>query len=568
MAGGKETPRQKMIGMMYLVLTALLALNVSKQIISAFITLNDKLETSTMVINSKANDSYSKIDQKKIALIALESDLSDFEIWEAKAIELKAKTKEITSFLLSECNEMIKTVEGEDWVKERDEEGNITELKSLYDIQAIDNYDVPTHMFVGGNPQEPNKRGLELMQKFHDYRNQIAELMGTYDDKSKSFSMVAPNSPDGLKASFENVNEEDTLAIAQFYKTLTLPEYLHSHGDDELMPWASVTFDHAPIVAAAAMFTSLRLDIKNAEAVAAQYILDKINAPIFEFNKIQPMAMAPSQYVNAGDSIPLNIMVAAYDTNTIASIRYGMDADTIPENWTETTGALNVSSSEPGQHKVKGVIGVQERGEISWKPWEFSYTVGQPMGVVAQPEMRVLYIGYDNVVEATASGYPAENVSMQSSGCRIVQENGKYIAKVARGTRSATISVVGKNEDGSSSNVGSYQYKCVPLPEPDIMLGGIKDGDEVSLRKAKDARTVIAKYPPEVTLDANFQIISGKIRVGSIPGNGSVGSGGAIDARSKSKIGQGKGSVVSVQVKYRMPDGTTKQGGLSFFIKP
>ncbi|MEO9534331.1 MAG: hypothetical protein ABJG68_04985 [Crocinitomicaceae bacterium] len=568
MAGGKETPRQKMIGMMYLVLTALLALNVSKQIISAFITLNDKLETSANVIDIKAQDSYGQIDQKRAAIKALEGDMTDFLVWEAKAMELKAKTKELTNFLLGECNDMIEAVEGVDWVEERDEEGNIIRLKPLDQIQAIDNYDVPTHMFVGGNPENPNERGQELVNRIHDYRNFVSELMGTYQKGSTQFNFKAPADIKNLKEALTSVNSEDSTVIKQFFTTLTIPEKLHVHGEEGMLPWASVTFDHAPIVAAAAMFTSLRLDIKNAEAMAAQYIVNKIDAPIFEFNKIEPMAIAPTAYLNAGDSVPLKVMIAAYDSNEVSMIRYGLDADTLPENWKETSGGLNLSSSSPGQHKLKGAIGVRERGEVKWKPWEFSYTVGQPMGVVAQPEMRVLYIGYDNVVEATASGFPAENVSMSGDGCRIVKEGNKYIAKVSRGTRSASISVIGRTDDGTSTNVGTYQYKCVPLPDPEISLGSIKNGDEVSLRKAKDMTTALAKYPSEITLDATFPIVSGEVRVGSVPGKGKILANGKLDQDAKRKIAQGKGSVVQIVVKYRKPDGTTKQDGLSFYIKP
>jgi gliding motility-associated protein GldM len=568
MAGGKETPRQKMIGMMYLVLTALLALNVSKQIISAFITLNDKLETSAHVIDIKAQDSYGRIDQKKAAIIALDGDLTDFNIWEEKSIQLKLKTKELTSFLLSECNDMIVSAEGEDWVQDRDEDRNILSLKPLDQIQAIDNYDVPTHMFVGGNPEAPNERGQDLVNRIHDYRNFVSELLGTYRKGSANYMFTAPKSIANLKDALIGVNKEDSTVIKQFFTTLTIPEKLHMHGEDNMLPWASVTFDHAPIVAAAAMFTSLRLDIKNAEAMAAKYIVDKIDAPIFEFNKIEPMAIASSAYLNAGDSVPLRVMIAAYDSNEVSMIRYGLDSDTLPERWTETAGGLNLSSSLPGQHKLKGAIGVRERGETKWKPWEFSYTVGQPIGVVAQPEMRVLYIGYDNVVEATASGFPAENVTMSGQNCSIVRQGNKYIAQVLRGTRNASISVVGKTADGKNTNVGTYEYKCVPLPDPKITLGGIKNGDEVSLRKAKDMTTVLAKYSSDITLDADFSVISGEVRVGSVPGKGKVLSNGKLDADAKRKIAQGKGSLVQILVEYRKPDGTTKRDGLSFYIKP
>ena len=64
MSGGKETPRQKMIGMMYLVLTALLALNVSKQIIAAFVTINDKIDYSAEIINQKNHGVYQGFNKK------------------------------------------------------------------------------------------------------------------------------------------------------------------------------------------------------------------------------------------------------------------------------------------------------------------------------------------------------------------------------------------------------------------------------------------------------------------------------------------------------------------------
>lgn len=567
MAGGKETPRQKMIGMMYLVLTALLALNVSKQIVSAFITLNDKLGSSAEVIGSQAGEYYGQIQQKKAALNAMKADMTEFKMWEQKATELKQKTNELNSFLLSECNEMIKAVEGEDWIESYNEDGTIKRLKPLDKMQNIDNYDVPTHMFVGGDPMNPNERGRMLIQKIHEYRNDVSEILGTYSTKSKSFEFLAPENVDELKTAFSGANSIDTSTIRQFYKTLTIPEFLHAHESGELMPWLSVTFDHAPVVAAAAMFTSLQLDLKNAEAMAAEYIVDKIDAPIFDFNKIEPMAFAPTQYINSGDSIPLKIMIAAYDSNEVATIKYGQDGDTLAERWTETSGTISATSTQPGQHRMKGVIGVQERGETTWKPWEFSYTVGQPMGVVAQPEMRVLYIGYDNVVEATASGFPAENVSMSGQGCRIVKKGDKYVAKVERGTRQAKINVFGTNKDGSKTNVGSYEYKCVPLPNAEVSLNRIKNGDQISYQKARDLKKCGAALPQGVNLNVNYTVVDGFVKVDGITKKGKIKSDGTLDDDARNALRQSRGKDVIIGISYRDPSGITKKAGLSFSVR-
>jgi hypothetical protein len=130
MAGGKETPRQKMIGMMYLVLTALLALNVSKQIIAAFITINDKLDASGQVINATNQGLYGEFDKKRAALVATKGDMAVYNLWSGKAEEMKKETAKIVGFLLSESNEMIKLAEGDqDWVESKDDDGNITALR-------------------------------------------------------------------------------------------------------------------------------------------------------------------------------------------------------------------------------------------------------------------------------------------------------------------------------------------------------------------------------------------------------------------------------------------------------
>jgi len=481
MSGGKETPRQKMIGMMYLVLTALLALNVSKQIVAAFVTLNDKLDASATIINRKNDDTHGEFDKKKAALIATKGDMDLFELWQGKATELKNETAIIVGYLLGECNEMIMEVEKKDWVEEKDEAGNIVKLKPFMEIANMDNYDVPTGMFVGGNPQAPLQKGLDIRLKIHEYRDKVAINMATYKSGKNNYTFTPPADESGLTAALGTANPADTAKISQFYRALTIPEKLVAHEQGE-MPWPSVMFDHAPVVAAGAMFTSLKLDIKNAESMATEFMLSKVEAPVFNFNKIEPLAFARTGYINQGDSLALSVMIAAYDSNEVSKIRYGMDADTANKAaWKEVTGKIGLDGSKPGFHKVKGEIGVKEKGEIAWKPWEFTYTVGQPMGVVALPEMRVLYWGYPNVVEGTASGFDPSKITLSGSGCSLSSKgNGQYYATVNKPTRNAKISVSGKKEDGSSVSLGSFDFVVKPMPNGIVYFGNTEAGQSQS----------------------------------------------------------------------------------------
>ena len=577
MAGGKETPRQKMIGMMYLVLTALLALNVSKQVIAAFITLNDKVEVSTNAIESKVEGIYQGFDNKITTLKATGGDVKLIKEWQAKALEVREEAAKAIDFLIKNSNDMIKEAEGKDWIKETvDINGKkyATELKSLHDIQNFDNYDIPTNKFItagGGTPKKPNKTGQAIRETLITYRNTLCEKMANYTKGKKKYTFKAPKDASGLKAAYATANPEDTARINQIYNILGYPETLHNH-DGEEVAWVASLFDHAPIVAAAAMFAALRSDVRNAEAIASEHMLDKVEVQMFNFNKIEPLAFASKGYINQGDSINLNVMIAAYDSTENNPISYGMDEDTANiEKWvsTDSKRGIVLSGAKPGPHKVKGIIKVKQKGEWVSKPWEFNYSVGAPMGVVAQPEMRILYWGYDNVVEGTASGFPADKVRLSGSGCSLSSKGkGQYVAKVSRGTRKAKISVSGTRDDGSSVSLGSFEFECRPMPPATVYFGKTQMGGTSSYAAARGQSGIRVGYDPAVPLKGvKFTIRGGMVKVDGVPGTGRVLAGGRFDSKAKSILRQSKGKQVTIVVDYRGPDGIGKKGGISFKVK-
>lgn len=569
MAGGKETPRQKMIGMMYLVLTALLALNVTKEVVNAFVTINDKLDASASIINDKIQDDYTGFDLKKMTILAKKGNMNLFNVWNNKADSLEIETSHMVHFLLSECNEMIKEGEGLDWIATdgKDKFGNVSKLKPLMDIEVKDNYDIATQLFIGSNPLNPIDRGMEIRNRIHAFRNKITVLMANYNEGAHKWRFEPPKEISGLTQALKSVNPVDTAKIAHFYRGLTIPESLYDFGEDMDVPWVSATFNHAPLVAAAAMFTSLKVDVKNAESIAAEYMLAKINEPIFTINKIEPMAMARSGYINMGDSLELKVLIAAYDSTEINTIRWGMDEDTLPERWTESKGGINLNGAKAGVHRVKGAIGVKERNDIVWKQWSFDYTVGEPMGVVSQPNMRLFYRGYDNVIEAAASGFSPDKVSVSGSGgCRISRSNGKWVVNVGAGVREATITVRGEKEDGSIVNIASSTFEVKPLPRPEIFLGGISSGQSQGCSNVRAQQRILLKYGPGVPLTGvHFDIIEGIVEVEGVMRKGRILSNGSLDANAKAILKQACGKKVTITCKYRDPSRTIQNASPLIF---
>ena len=136
----------------------------------------------------KVNEDYLMFDMKRMTLIAKQADLTLCNTWKSKADTLKAETSELVGYLLQECNDMIKEVEGKDWIAQngRDENGNVNQLKPLMEIGVKDNYDVPTQLFIGGNPEKPIERGLVIRERIHAFRDKIVQSMGTYQEKNKN----------------------------------------------------------------------------------------------------------------------------------------------------------------------------------------------------------------------------------------------------------------------------------------------------------------------------------------------------------------------------------------------
>jgi hypothetical protein len=567
MAGGRETPRQKMIGMMYLVLTALLALNVAKEIVAAFVTLNDKLEVSSSFLQSNSLGSYTEFDKKRAALKAVKGDMATLNLWQGKAEELQKRTQSIVSYILGESNTIIKTSEGKDWIHEKDDKGNILSLKPLNDIAAMDNYDIPTNHFIGGNPRSPKSEGRALRDSIHAYRDYVSELMGNYKEGANTYTFIAPATPLGLTEALRNSNPIDTNKIAQFYRQLTLPEEKQIKDGSSMitLPWVSAMFDHAPIVAACAILTSLKLDISNAESLAAEYMLEKVKAPIFNFNKIEPLAFARTSYLNKGDSMLLKVMVAAYDSTEIVQIRYGINEDTLPERWKTLDGAVSLKADKPGDYRVKGQIGVRERGDIAWKDWSYNYKVGEPTANISLPSMNVLYRDFDNEVVGGATGYSSMRI-VAKRNARLEQVNGKTIAKPGS-DRETVLAVQGIAEDGSSAELGTFTFRVKNLPAPKIRLGAVWEESGISSAQLGATNKVFASYTPDDPIDLNYDVVEYEITVQGAPRPVKV-SGSTITPDAKRLLRQApRGSKITLTVLVKNPkSGRTRKRIATFIV--
>lgn len=525
MAGGKETPRQKMIGMMYLVLTALLALNVSKEIINAFVKLNDKLEDGQHIVDAKTGEAMDKFEQGMI----MKQTQASTKPWKDKADKIHKFSYDAQIFILNETNDLLKAVDGAEvkYLKDSTVKGPDGKpwkyFGSLMAVQGKDKFDEGTHLFVGGDPVRPNKRGVDLRTALEKVRDNICSTMADYTEGKKAykFDLTTAKGYDPtdkktfakLDAAVKNCNPADQQKIKQVYRTLSYPMVIKEYGEE--MSWQAGMFDHAPSVAACAMFTTLRGDIKTAEAMALEHLTTKLEQPLIKINKIEPIPFARTGYLNTGDTMDLRVMIAAYDSTDIPLIRYDMGAGE-----QEIKGAIKIKADSQGEKEIKGTIGVKQKGEIVWKPWSFRYEVGQPMGVISAEDLKVLYVAYPNTIAASASGYPQEKVTLSSPGCSQKKEGKNYIVTppATMSGKKVTLSV-----SAAGKQLGKNEFIVRALPSPNVYFGAITStssgAKKQELLQAIGVGRLVARYDPSIPLTkVSFSVSSFTVEV-TIKGN-------------------------------------------------
>ena len=604
MGGGKETPRQKMIGLMYLVLMALLAMNVSKEIINAFVTLNNKLESSieqvesfnvgldeefaTKVATLKAtgappeelervafhkgtndeiveltrhicNDVVKRNLYLLISAGAKDTKFSEFDDIEEAILSDDAEAKKRLSDLVKKVNDLgiiavdehheLHGHETEDIYHNPlfhiDDEGYI-HIRDLSTYQKKDDYDTPTRLLAGPNFKEIAPEGLHLMDNLHHFRNGLIALIANHPSDTMEdgtvyqykFDTTLIEDPDFLitesdRDAFAEVvdsiiqfeldeNKLDPLdaeTVRNIYVRMTIPKKVLNHGEE--YPWIFGQFDHAPIVAATAVMTSVRSDILQVQTLASQLVSSRVKVQAFNFNKIDPLAFSATSYINQGDSLGLRVMIAAYDSSEAMELKYWLD-DTSqyrkPESEQDLTtmqtfkgkaGQKVSITGSVGDHILSGFIAIKEKGVKKWKPWKFNYSVGAPNAAVSAADLQVLYIGWDNKIKVSASGYKPESIRLIGRGCSVrgPDSKGFYIAKVTNPKlKKASLIVTGIDDKGKTNELTNETFRVFPLPKPTAYFAG-KAGGNLKKANAVSYSTLKASLG-DSPLDVPYEVVS------------------------------------------------------------
>lgn len=421
-----KEPRGLMIQLMYLVLTAMLALNITKEVLDAFSTINSSIETSNDGIKEKNNRMYTA-----------------FEHIADKNPELAKKRDSLLPLAKQVREESDKMVQSlEDWKQKIvTKGGGWIEENGMKKVKTMDDIDIPTRMFV------EEKNGDKVKAEMEAYVNKILSIAGG--------------------SNTELLRKQIPLQFPKMEKSEMNPS-----GD-----WSFGTFHNIPVIAAITLFSKWQSDVRNSEAHMVENLMaqvgdDDYNQDIIKLDGFLAVATPNISYALAGDEITATIAMAAYDKSAQPTITSNVGAVKVDQG----AGTLKFRASGTGVQTVRGTITVKGKGEkTETQPWEFKYTVGTAGASLQLDKMNVMYIGVPNPVTISASGYNLNDVTWSMEGANIKSTGpGKYDVFVEKPNYQGVDYVVtATNKAGGRVEVARGKIRVKSIPSPIIRLGKV-----------------------------------------------------------------------------------------------
>lgn len=445
MAGGKETPRQKMIGILYLVLLGLVALNVSDSILDAFKNLTNSLNTSTANVQSGVDATFASFEATKLK----DEPVRARPIYD-KAKQASAYAKELDAYVL----ELKKLFEQEG--------GGIN--PETGDVVKRDDLDVSSRLMINEG------RATELKKKINETRTKLLSLLDEKERASVNFSLEA----------------KDPV----------------STGVELSKSWEQANFGNGiPLTAAITALAKIQADVKNAESEMVKRILGKMDVAVVNLDQFSAVAVAPTSYLILGQPYTAEVFLTASDSKSSPVITVGGSSLQVKDG----KGMYTVNTSKEGVFTWTGTVRVKQTdGSIkTYTTAEQKYQVARPSVVVSPDKMNVFYVGVPNPVSVSAPGIPKENLAVTITGGTISGANGKYSVNVTNPGTVAKVNV-SANINGKTQLIGSSEFRVKRIPDPKAKFAG-KTGGALSSVVIKGQDAIFAALD-NFDFDAKFKV--------------------------------------------------------------
>ena len=409
----KVTPRQKMINLMYVVLMAMLALNVSSDVLNGFSLVDESLTRSTNNASSQNSATFAQMET------AMKQNPEKVREWYEKAKYVKTKSDSIYQFAEDLKWKIVRKVDGD--------EADINNINGKEDLEAA------TQVMLAPGVG----KGRELFNAINSYRNNVVKMVG---DPAKR-RIIADNLSTEVPKKGKNLGKN----------------------------WQEYMFENTPVAAAVTLLTKLQNDVRTAEGEIMHELISNIDVKDVRVNEINAYVIPTAQTVVRGGRFSDRIIMAAVDTTSRPDIYIG---NTLLKS---SNGRYETICNSVGDFTLRGYMEMRNGdGETIRREFSQPYTVVEPTATVSATMMNMLYAGYQNPISVSVPGVPVNKINATMSGGSLTKKgDGSYVAVPTQVGSEVVITVTAENEC-RQQEMGKFPFKVRKLPDPSPFME-IKD---------------------------------------------------------------------------------------------
>ena len=399
------SPRQKMINLMYVVLMAMLALNVSNEVLNGFAIVGESIGRTTENSMKDNLTIYKAFEEQ------MKANPQKVKEWYDKAQQVKQMSDSLYDFAAELKLAIAREADGKN--------GDPDHLKGQEDLEASNQV-----MLAPGRG-----RGQELKLAIESYRERILKMI-----------------PDTAKQ--RSIASDLTTEVPREKRTL---------GKN----WQESQFEAMPAIAAVTILSKLQGDVRNAEKEVLHTLVQNIDVKDIRVNLLEAFVIPNAQTVIRGDKFSAKIVMAAVDTTQIPDVYIGNQKMDLKDNTYE------IICGRTGDFTLQGYIEtVNGNGDRIRRDFAQKYTVVDPSATVSADLMNMLYAGYSNPISVSVPGVPLNKISASmTNGTLQPVGPGKYIARPSKIGQDATITVTSTNT-GRAQQMGQFTFRVRKLPDP------------------------------------------------------------------------------------------------------
>ena len=506
------SPRQKMINLMYVVLMAMLALNISSEVLNGFSIVEESLNRTTANSSKENEVLYDNFAEQ------MKANPAKVKEWFDKATAVKRMSDSLYNYAQQLKLQIVQEADGKD--------------ANVLDIKSKDNLEAASHVMLAPGTGQ----GHKLFNAINSFRNRILAM----------------------------VSDPHQRSIIESNLTTKLPKNAHTMGKN----WEEYMFEDMPVAGAVTLLSKLQSDVRYAEGEVLHTLVSNIDMKDIRVNKLSAFVIPESRTVISGDQFSAQIVMAAVDTTQQPEIYVGGQRI--------SNGLYRFTAGGVGEHQFGGYITMRDgSGNVIRRDFTQKYTVVAPSATVSADLMNVLYAGYDNPISVSIPGVPLNAVQASMSGGSFRSIGmGKYIARPSAVGSDVTINVT-SNANGKSRQMGKFTFHVRKLPDPAAYItvgtdrfrgGGLA---KASLMGANGIKAAI----DDGILDIQFKVVSFETVFFDNMGNAvpMASAGASFSERQRDtfrKLSRGKRFYIS-RITAVGPDGITRKlnGSMEVIVK-